>query len=116
MLARHSAQAKLESFFWKNESSFPFEKFLTCMNEASMEMEDAIRWLIRGIKNDDIQVQTTIGIIRDRYLDNFDGASLTQFRTMSSRFASIEPGTNKRSIGAVNSNSGRGSGRGRGRG
>ena len=95
------------------------------MKEAFMEMEDAgqplfpqqkVRWLIRGIKNDDIQVQTTIGIIRDRYLDNFDGASLTQFRTISSRFASIEPGTNKRSIGAVNSNLGRGSGRGRGRG
>jgi hypothetical protein len=26
------AQAKLESLFWKKESSFPFEKFLTRMN------------------------------------------------------------------------------------
>ena len=121
-----SAQAKLESLFWKNESSFPFEKFLTRMNEAFMELEDAgqplfpqqkVQWLIRGVKNDDIQVQTTIGIIRDRYLNDFDSASLTLSRTISSRFASIEPGKNKRSIGAVNSNnSGRGSGRGRGRG
>jgi hypothetical protein len=67
------ARAKLESLFWKNESSFPFEKFLTRMNEAFMELEDAgqplfpqqkVQWLIRGVKNDDIQVQTTIGIIR----------------------------------------------------
>ncbi len=62
-------------------------------------------------------MQTTIGIIRDRYLDDFDGASLTLSRIISSRFASIVPGKNKRSIGAVNSNSGRGgSGRGRGHG
>ncbi len=38
-----SAQANLESLFWKNESSFPFEKFLTCISEAFMEMEDAGR-------------------------------------------------------------------------
>ena len=95
------------------------------MNEAFMEMEDAsqplfpqqkVQWLIRGIKNDNIQVQTTIGIIHDRYLDDFDGTYLTLYRTISSRFASIEPGKNKRSIGAVKSNSGRDLGRGRGRG
>jgi hypothetical protein len=66
-----------------------------------MEMEDAeqplhpaqkVQCLICGIKNDDIQVQTTIGIIHDRYLTNFDEASLTLSRTISSRFASVEPG------------------------
>jgi hypothetical protein len=120
-----SALAKLENLFWKSESSFPFEKYLTRLNEAFMEMEEAeqplypaqkVQWLIRGVKNDDIQVQTTIGIIRDRYLTNFDEACLTLSRTISSRFASIEPGKNKRSIGAVNSNSGRAANRGRGRG
>jgi hypothetical protein len=120
-----SALAKLENLFWKNESSFPFEKYLTRLNEAFMEMEDAeqplypaqkVQWLIRGIKNDDIQVQTTIGIIRDRYLTNFDEACLTLSRTISSRFASIEPGKNKRNVGAVNTNAGRSSNRGRGRG
>ena len=118
-----SAVAKLENLFWKNESSFPFEKYLTRLNEAFMELEDAeqplypaqkVQWLIRGIKNDDIQVQTTIGIIRDRYLTNFDEACLTLSRTVSSRFASIEPGKAKRQIGALNSTSGRGSNRGRG--
>lgn len=106
-----SALAKLENLFWKIELSFPFEKFLTRLNEAFMEMEEAeqplypaqkVQWLICGVKNDDIQVQTTIGIIRDRYLANFDEASLTLSRTISSRFASVEPGENKRSIGAVN--------------
>jgi hypothetical protein len=120
-----SALAKLETLFWKNESSFPFEKYLTRLNEAFMEMEEAeqplypaqkVQWLIRGIKNDDIQVQTTIGIIRDRYLTDFDNASLTLSRTVSSRFASIEPGKNKRHIGAVNTHAGRGHTRGRGRG
>jgi hypothetical protein len=124
-----SALAKLENLFWKNESSFPFEKYLTRLNEAFMEMEDAeqplypaqkVQWLIRGVKNDDIQVQTTIGIIRDRYLTSFDEACLTLSRTISSRFASIEPGKIKRSIGAINTNTARGGrggrgGRGRGR-
>jgi hypothetical protein len=118
-----AAQAKLENLFWKNEAAFPFEKFLTRMNEAFKELEDAdqplypaqkVQWLLRGVTNDDIQVQTTLGIIRDRYLTDFDAACITLSRTVSTRFVSIAPGRNKRSIGAVNSNSGR-TGRGRGR-
>jgi hypothetical protein len=58
--------------------------------------------------------QTTIGIIRDRC--DFDSASLTLPRTISSRFASIEPGKNKRSIGAINSNANKGADQGKGRG
>lgn len=124
-----SANAKLEALFWKSEASFPFEKYLTRMNEAFKELADAgqpmyvqqkVQLLLRSIKCDDIQVQTTMGIIRDRYLNDFDGACLTLSRTVSSRFASIEPGKNKRSIGAATSNnrntrggSGRGGNRGR---
>ena len=121
-----SANAKLESLFWKSETSFPFEKFLTRLNEAFMELEESnmplyesqkVNYLLKGVKNDDIQVQTTLGIIRDRYLSNFDEACLTLSRTVSSRFTKIEPGRHKRSIGAVSSNTGgRSSGRGRGRG
>ena len=124
-----SANAKLEALFWKSEASFPFEKYLTRMNEAFKELDDAgqpmyvqqkVQLLLRSIKCDDIQVQTTMGIIRDRYLNDFDGACLTLSRTVSSRFASIEPGKNKRSIGAATSNTrntrgggGRGGNRGR---
>ena len=36
-----SALAKLENLFWKSKSSFPFEKYVTCLNEAFMEMEEA---------------------------------------------------------------------------
>lgn len=125
-----AANAKLESLFWKSEASFPFEKYLTRMNEAFKELDDAgqpmyvqqkVQLLLRSIKCDDIQVQTTMGIIRDRYLNDFDGACLTLSRTVSSRFASIEPGRNKRSIGAATSNTrntrggaaGRGGNRGR---
>ena len=121
-----SANAKLDSLFWKSEASFPFEKFLTKLNEAFMELDEAnvplyesqkVNYLLKGVKNDDIQVQTTLGIIRDRYLNNFDEACLTLSRTVSSRFTNIEPGRHKRSIGAVNANTGgRSSGRGRGRG
>ena len=119
-----SANAKLEALFWKSEASFPFEKYLTRMNEAFKELEDAgqplypqqkVQWLLRSIKCDDIQVQTTMGIIRDRYLLDFDSACLTLSRTISSRFASVEPGRNKRSIGATTTTHSRG-GRGRGRG
>ena len=118
-----SAQAKLENLFWKNEAAFPFEKFLTRMNEAFKELEDAdqplypaqkVQWLLRGVTNDDIQVQTTLGIIRDLYLTDFDAACITLSRTVSTRFVSIAPGRNKGSIGAVHSNGGR-AGRGRGR-
>ena len=107
-----SANAKLDALFWKSEASFPFEKYLTRMNEAFKELDDAgqpmyiqqkVQLLLRSIKCDDIQVQTTMGIIRDRYLNDFDGACLTLSRTISSRFASIEPNRNKRSIGAATS-------------
>jgi hypothetical protein len=119
-----SATAKLETLFWKSEASFSFEKFLTRMNEAFKELEDAgqplyetqkVQQLLKSIKNDDVQVQTTMGIIRDRYLNDFDAASLTLSRTISTRFASIEPMKNKRNIGAVQTNQGGRTGRGRGR-
>jgi len=120
------ANAKLESLFWRSEASFPFEKFLTRMNEAFKELEDAgqplypsqkVQWLLCGIKNDDIQVQTTMGIVRDRYLTDFDSACLTLSRTVSSCFTSIEPNRNKCGIGAVNSRwqGSHGHGRSRGR-
>jgi len=35
-----AANAKLEALFWKSEASFPFEKFLTRMNEAFKEFKD----------------------------------------------------------------------------
>ena len=85
------------------------------MNKAFKEVEDVgqsfyemqkVQWLVCGVTNDDIQVQTTMGIIRDRYLTDFDAASLTLSRTISTRFVNISPGRNKRSIGAVNSKSG----------
>jgi hypothetical protein len=102
-----SALAKLEHLDQRNESSFPFEKYLTCLNEAFVQMEDAeattplscskVHWLNHGIKNDDIQVQTTSGIICDRYLTNFDEACLTQkyigsiteSKTMISKFKQL---------------------------
>ena len=69
-----SATAKLETLFWKNEASFSFEKFLTRMSEAFKELEDAgqplyeaqkVQQLLKSIKKDNVQVQTTLGIIRD---------------------------------------------------
>ena len=93
------------------------------MNEAFKELEDAeqplypqqqVQWLLCGVKNDGIQVQTTLGIIHDRYLTDFDSACLTLSRTVSTRFTNVENVRNKRSIGAVSSSSRRG-GRGLGR-
>lgn len=124
-----SANAKLEALFWKSEAAFPFEKYLTRMNEAFKELEDAgqpmyvqqkVQFLLRSIRCDDIQVQTTMGIVRDKYLNDFDAACITLSRTVSSRFALAEPArNNKRSIGATatGAKTGRGgSGRGGGRG
>jgi hypothetical protein len=119
-----SANAKLETLFWKSEAAFPFEKYLTRMNEAFKELEDAgqpmymqqkVQFLLRSMRCDDIQVQTTMGIVRDKYLNDFDAACMSLSRTVSSRFALAEPGkSNKRSIGAT-ATTGRGrSGSGRG--
>ena len=107
-----SANAKLEALFWKSEAAFPFEtKYLTRMNEAFKELEDAgqpmymqqkVQFLLRSMRCDDIQVQTTMGIVRDKYLNDFDAACMTLSRTVSSRFALAEHGkNNKRSIGAT---------------
>ena len=94
------------------------------MNMAFKELEDAgqslyeaqkVQQLLKSIKNDDVQVQTTMGIIRDRYLNDFDAARLTLSRTISTRFANIEPMRNMRNIGAVNAKQGGRAGRGRGR-
>ena len=74
MRSAASATAKLETLFWKNEASVSFEKFLTRMSEAFKELEDAgqplyeaqkVQQLLKSIKNDNVQVQTTLGIIRD---------------------------------------------------
>ena len=122
-----AATAKLEALFWKSEASFPFEKYLTRMNEAFKELEDAnqpmyvqqkVQFLLRSMRCDDIQVQTTMGIVRDKYSHDFEGACMALSRTISSRFALAEPGkTNKRSIGATTTTnkSAKGGGRGGGR-
>ena len=105
-----AANAKLETLFWKSEASFSFEKYLTRLNEVFKELEDAgqalweaqkVTHLLKGIQNDDIQVQTTVGIVRNSFLTDFDGACLTLSRTISSRFTSIESNKQKRRIGAV---------------
>jgi hypothetical protein len=121
-----SANAKLETLLWKSEASFPFEKYLTRLNKAFKELEDAgqplweaqkVTHLLKGIQNDDIQVQTTIGLVRQSFLSNFEEASLALLRAVSSRFASVEHNKQKRRIGAIESRSGgRSGGRGRGRG
>ena len=122
-----AATAKLEALFWKSEASFPFEKYLTRMNEAFKELEDAdqpmyvqqkVHFLLKSMRCDDIQVQTTMGIVRDKYSHDFEGACMALSRTISSRFALAEPGkSSKRSIGAATTTnkSARGSGRGGGR-
>jgi hypothetical protein len=121
-----AANAKLETLFWKSEASFLFEKYLTRLNEAFKELEDAgqalwetqkVIHLLKGIQNDDIQVQTTIGIVQNSFLSDFDAACLTLSRTVPSRFASIESNRQKRRIGAIDTRSGGNRGvRGRGRG
>ncbi len=109
-----AANAKLETLFWKSEASFSFEKYLTRLNEAFKELKDAgqplweaqkVNHLLKGIQNDDIQVQTTIGIVRQTFLSNFEEASLALSQAVSSRFANVESNKQKRRIGAVDTRS-----------
>jgi hypothetical protein len=120
-----AANAKLETLFWKSEALFSFEIYLTRLNKAFKELEDAgqplwetqkVTHLQKGIQSDDIQVQTTIGIVRNSFLSDFDGACLTLSRTVSSQYGSIESNRQKRRIGAVETwGGGNCGGRGRGR-
>ena len=115
----------LETLFWKSEASFSFEKYLMRLNEAFKELEDAGQplWeaqkenhLLRGIQNNDIQVQTTIGTVRQTLLFNFEETSLALSRAVSARFASIESNKQKLRIdthSAGNRSGGRRRGRGR---
>ncbi len=66
--------------------AFSFERYLTRMNKAFKELDNAgqpmyaqqkLQLLLCSIKCDNKQVQTTMGIIRDRYFNDFDGACLT---------------------------------------
>ena len=41
--------AKLEHLYWRNESSFPFEYYLTRLNEAFMDFLSILRCLVSGI-------------------------------------------------------------------
>jgi hypothetical protein len=81
-----SANAKLEALFWKSEAAFPFEKYVTRMNKAFKELEDAgqpmfmqqkVQFLLKSMRCDDIQVQTTMGIVCNKYLNDFDAACMT---------------------------------------
>lgn len=95
------ANSKLENLFCKSKASFSFEeKFLTCMNKVFQELKDAgqplypsqkVQWLLRGVKNDDIQVQATMGIIHDQFLTDFDSAYPTLSCAVSTQFTNIKP-------------------------
>jgi hypothetical protein len=117
----------METLIWKSEASFSFEKYLTCLNEAFKELKDAGQPLFeaqkvnhllnKGIKNDDIQVQTMMGIVHNSFLANFEEACQDLSCDVSSRFASVESNKQKHWIGAVDSGAaGNRGGRGRGRG
>ena len=71
-----------------------------------MFVQQKVQLLLRGIKGNDIQFQTTMGIIRDRYLNDFDSACITLLCTVLSCYASstIQPGRNNCFTGAATSN------------
>ena len=108
-----SENAKLEALFGKIEAAFPFEKYLTRMNESFKALDDAGQPMYEQQK-----VQFLLCSICDKYLANYDAACITLSQTaVSSRFALSEPGkSNKRTIGATTSTKSRGgSSRGSGR-
>lgn len=84
-----SANAKLEALFWKIEAAFPFEKYLTRMNESFKELDDAAGQPMYEQQ----KVQFLLRSICDKYLANYDAACITLSQTaVSSRFALSEPG------------------------
>ena len=101
----------MDAAFWNSEALFLFEKYLTHLNnKAFKELEDAgqalwetqdVNHLLKGIQNDDMQVQTTISIVRNSFLSDFDVAFLTLSRTVLSRFASVKSTLAVRAIGVA---------------
>lgn len=125
-----SAEARMKGLFYKQQSSMPFEKYLTRLNECWELMEDndqfysdaqKVKKLLDGVKSEDPEVVAIKAVIRSTYPNNYNAASTM----MSGQIAILFPGSHtdsnndtsnkyKRKISAVNRHEGRG-GRGRGR-
>ncbi|KAI2501857.1 Reverse transcriptase (RNA-dependent DNA polymerase) [Fragilaria crotonensis] len=67
-----SANAKLEALFWKSEAAFPFEKYLTRMNEAFKELEDAGQPMYEQQRYSSFFAAYVVTIFRFRRLWEFD--------------------------------------------
>jgi hypothetical protein len=119
------AEAQLARLHYKNEASFPFEKYITRLYECFEALEDnqqgyldaqKVKKMLENITSSSTEVVALKTIIRDRYPNDFAKASTH----MAGQIALIFPAAqgevrNKRRIASMDSR-GRGDGRGRGRG
>jgi hypothetical protein len=119
------AEAQLARLHYKNEASFPFEKYITRLYECFETLEDnqqgyldaqTVKKMLENITSSSTEVVALKTIIRDRYPNDFAQASTH----MAGQIALIFPAAqgelrNKRRIASMDSR-GRGDDRGCGRG
>ena len=120
------AEAQLLRLHYKNEASFPFEKYITRLHECFEALEDnqqglidaqKVKKMLENVSSTNMEIISLKTVIRERYPNDFAQASTH----MAGQIALIAPAAhselrNKRRIAAVDTN-GRGFGRGgRGRG
>jgi len=109
---KEGARARLKSIFYKHEATFPFEKFITSLNDSFQTLEkygealyesEKLRLLFNRCKNAHPEVKQEVVICRSR-CENFIKA-VTYLKTVIARlFPEITKGKSKRHIAASGSN------------
>ena len=94
------ARSDLEKLFYRNESTFSFEKYVTIMKmnfkvlrkyEVPVHEEDKTRMLLNNINNPNTELKTEINICRSQYADTFENASTYLATQISRIFPEYQP-------------------------
>ena len=129
------ARSDLEKLFYRNETTFSFEKYVTIMKmnfevlrkyEVPVHEEDKTRMLLNNINCPNAELKTEINICRSQHADTFENAStyiatqisriFPEYQPSSGRYAKGGRGYRGYSGGRNISAFGRGRGRFQGRG
>jgi hypothetical protein len=117
------AEAALNRLHYRNEASFPFERYITRMSECFELMDDnhqgfsepqKVKKMLDGVISTNAEVVAIKAVVRTAHPTDFNAASTL----MAGQIALLYPASNgelrnKRKISAVAQTAGRGRGRGR---
>ena len=100
------ARANIESAFYKNESTFSFEKYSTRLKKAfdtlrqynqPKSSKEEVDILLKGVNTNNVQLSSCIAICRAQHSDNFNEAVTYLGTQIAQIFPQSQPGSNSRS-------------------